>query len=120
MKKFLISTFFLLAALGITDAQKKHPTSYQQRLQEAWTELKKSSDSTKILIREIKQLADQKVIYRTKLVEHTDTVWRVDTCITVLTPIDSERIAVIFQQRDISKETKHGKRVLFFFRKKSK
>lgn len=120
MKKLFILSILLFSCHMLGDAQKKHVKTYQERLEEAWQQLKISSDSTRMLIRDIKQLANQKVIYRTKLVERTDTVWRIDTCISIITKLDSERIAVMFQNREVPKETKRGKRVFFFFRKKNK
>jgi len=120
MKKIIFAILLVLAFFQIITGQKKKEKSSAQIIQEGWQDMRNTRDSMKILITKIKNLSDQKIIYRTKLIEHTDTVWRIDTCISIITRLDSERIAVMFQNRDIQKETKRGKRVFFFFRKKYK
>ena len=91
-----------------------------QIISDGWKELRKSRDSVKLLITSIKSLADQKIVYRTKIIEHRDTAWRIDTCITVISKIDSANIALIFKQRDIAKPTSEYRHVFFIFRKKLK
>ena len=115
MKKFLIISMLLMTCTAITDAQHAKPKTAKERLEEAWQQLKRSKDSTIMLVTQIKQLASQKIIYRTKLVERTDTLWRIDTCITVLRPIDSATIAMYFRPRDTPRVTTVGKIIRYIF-----
>lgn len=121
MKKVIILCIFLATCnhTYVADAQNKNKSA-AQLLEDARNELRKSRDSTKTIVTAIRQLANQKIIYRTKIIEHTDTVWRIDTCIRIITPIDSATIAIMFQNRDTPKVTTRGKKILFIFRKKNK
>jgi hypothetical protein len=118
MKSFIIICLLLVTCTSITDAQKNRIQTAKQQLEEAWAQLKRSKDTTIMLITRVKQLSSQKVVYRTKLVERTDTVWRIDTCITVLQPIDSATIALYFRPRDTARETKIGRIIRYIFHKK--
>jgi hypothetical protein len=103
--------------INIAQPNKKNISAKESQ---AWKELEKSKDTTRMLITAIKELSDQKIIYRTKLVIRIDTVWRIDTCVTVFTPIDSATIAVMFKNRDVKKKTTFGKIIKFIFTKKNK
>ena len=123
MKKLIIICFFLATCnpTNVAWAQKKTSKSAKaQKLEDAWAELKKSKDTTAMLITDIKRLSNQEIIYRTKLSKRVDTVWRIDTCITVFTPIDSATIAILFKNREVPKRTAIGKVFHYIFYKKKK
>jgi hypothetical protein len=113
MKKLLLIFLFLCAA--IMNAQKPHAKTAKERLEAAFAALKKSKDTTAMLIMQVKHLATQKIVYRTKLVQRTDTVWRIDTCITVMRPIDSATIAMYFRPRDTPRVTRVGRIIRYIF-----
>jgi len=126
MKKLILIVVLLSTCspnyLYTLEAQNKSKESKtaQQSIDDAWEKLAQSKDTTATIITDIKRLAKQKIIYRTKLIERRDTVWRIDTCITVITPIDSATIAILFKNRDTPKVTKVGRIIRYIFHSKNK
>lgn len=124
MKKILIICFMLATCTYIGDAQKQlhnnKKIEKKDKLDQAWEALQRSKDTTAMIIMDIKKKANEKIIYRTKLVVRIDTVWRIDTCITVMRKVDSQRIALMFRMPDTIKETKSTKKIFFFFRRHKK
>src|SRR5580765_3538245 len=111
MKKIIILS--LLFAFGAYSQTPKQTSA--DRLADAWLQLKRSKDTAAMLITDIKRMADQKIIYRTKIIEHTDTIWRIDTCITKITKLDSATVVLMFMQPDSIKTTKVGRIIRYIF-----
>lgn len=115
MKKIVLICLFLSTCTAVMDAQRLHAKTPKERLEDAWAALKRSKDTTAMLITQVKQMATQKVIYRTKLVERHDTIWRIDTCISVMRPIDSATIAMYFRPKDTARATRVGRIIRYIF-----
>ncbi len=120
MKHFIISlvSSAIIVLFNPATAQQKQTSTQKEQIKKAIQSLKKKQDSATKLITSIKKITDQKVIYRTKIITIRDTVSRIDTCIAIITPIDSATIAVIFKQREPPLKTTRSKKILFIFRKK--
>ena len=120
MKKIFLISLFLVTCHSINNAQQSGKVDYEQKLKEVNQQIKKSDDTTSVLITRTKELANKKIVYRTITIMQHDTAWRVDTCVTVYRPIDSATIAIMFKQPEIKKEVKIGKRVRIIFLRKKK
>lgn len=119
MKKLLFLALCLFTCNQIykVEAQQK---PVESQVNELWKDIKKSQVNLSKNVTRVKELALQKIVYRTKTIIQHDTAWRIDTCTTVYKPIDSATIAIMFRQPDIKKEVKIGKRIQVIILKKRK